>query len=171
MKFRLEKINEKMGKDIYDMYQDIPKEEIGSTNKINGCSLEEFFEVLKTYKDEEENINKELNTTTNRYILYVDNRPVGEIGIRTSLNDFWMNKGSQIYYKIRISDRNRGYGTKILELALDECKKIGMEKVRINCDDTNLASRKVVEKNGGILDIQSYKTSNGYSSSFIINLI
>ena len=116
MKFRLEKINEKMGKDIYDMYQDIPKEEIGSTNKINGCSLEEFFEVLKTYKDEEENINKELNTTTNRYILYVDNRPVGEIGIRTSLNDFWMNKGSQIYYKIRISDRNRGYGTKILEI-------------------------------------------------------
>jgi len=30
MNFRLESINEKMGKDIYDMYQDISKFKIGS---------------------------------------------------------------------------------------------------------------------------------------------
>lgn len=159
-----------INKDVYNMYQDIPLEEIGSINKLNGMFYEEFLEISKQYIKEETNINKELNTTTQRYILYIDSLPVGEVGIRTTLNEFWINKGSQIYYKIRKSQREKGYGNIILNLALEECKKLGFKSIRINCDNNNIKSKKIILKNGGIEDIVNYKTKDGYSTSYIISL-
>ena len=44
-----------------------------------------------------------------------------------------------------------GYGSKILELALKEAKKLKLEKVLLTCDRDNLASQKIIEKNGGQL--------------------
>ena len=171
MNYKLELLNKNMDYSVYEMYQDIPKEEVGSSNKLNGCTLEEYFNYIEVFKNEENNINPLLNTTTNRYVFFVNNYPVGEVGIRTTPNDFWINKGSQIFYKIRLSERNKGYGTKMLELALNECKKIGMKQVRINCDDNNLSSKRVIEKNGGNVDIKSYKTQTGTSSSYIITFV
>ena len=171
MEFRLELINNNMGKDVYLMYQDIPSEELGSTNKIKNCSIDKYYDILEEFKNEEITIKPKLNTTTNRYIFFVNDEPIGELGIRTTLNEFWVNKGSQIFYKIRLSKRNQGYGTKMLELALEECKKLGMKKVRINCDDSNIASKRIIEKNGGKIDIESYKTQIGFSSSYIIDII
>jgi predicted acetyltransferase len=156
--------------DVYDMYQDIPKYELGSTNPFYGLTFEEYVNIIPTIKREETIIDNKLNTTTNRYIFYIDNKPIGELGIRTTLNDFWINKGSQIFYKIRLSERNKKYGNKILELGLKECKKLGMKQVRINCDDSNEASKKVIINNRGKLDIVSYKTNDGTSSSYIIDL-
>lgn|SRR5574344_1312213 len=156
--------------DIYEMYQDIPAEEIGSNNRFKGISKDEFAKIMNECILEKNKINPELNTTTNRYIYYVDNKPIGELGIRTLLNEFWINRGSQIFYKIRLSERNKGYGNKLLELALKECKSLGFKRVRINCDDNNLPSKKVILKNGGMIDIKSYKTSTGYSSSYIIEI-
>lgn len=161
---------ETINKNLYEMYQDIPKEEIGSINKMNGISYNEFKLICNEYIKEENNINEEINTTTVRYILCDNDRYIGEVGIRTTLNDFWKNKGSQIYYKIRKSERNKGYGNIILELALKQARKLGFSKIRINCDDTNIPSKKIIIKNGGIVDIKSYTTKNGTSSSYIINL-
>ena len=159
-----------INKDLYDMYQDIPKEEIGSSNKINGVSYEEFKTICEEYIKEETIKNEKLGTTTQRYILVDNDCLIGEVGIRTALNDFWINKGSQIFYKIRLSKRNKGYGNEILRLALEEAKKLGFTKIRINCSDKNIFSKKVIQNNGGILDIESYYTNEGTSSSYIINL-
>lgn len=156
--------------DLYDMYQDIPALEIGSSNKIKGISYDAFLIKYKEYIDEEKKINEILNTTTKRFILKSKNKLIGEVGIRTTLNDFWINKGSQIYYKIRLSERNKGYGNTILFLALKEAKKLGFKKIRINCNDKNIFSKKIIIKNGGIVDIKSYRTNDGFSSSYIIDL-
>ena len=90
------------------MYQDIPALEIGSSNKIKGINYDAFLIKYKEYIEEEKKINEVLNTTTKRFILKSKNKLIGEVGIRTTLNDFWINKGSQIYYKIRLSERNKG---------------------------------------------------------------
>lgn len=74
------------------------------------------------------------------------NNPIGELGIRTTLNDFWLNRGSQIFYKILPQYRNKGYGTIMLNLALEKCKEFGFKTIRINCDDKNIASKKIIEK-------------------------
>ena len=152
------------------MYQDIPYSEIGSSNKINGVTYEEFLNICDEYIKEEKEINSELNTTTQRYILYDNEILIGEVGIRTTINDYWKNKGSQIYYKIRTSKRGKGYGNLILLLALEEAKKIGLKKVRINCDNNNIASKKIIIRNGGKEDIVNYETKDGYSTSYIIKL-
>ena len=167
---KLEKLNKKINKELYNMYQDIPKNEIGSSNIIYGVSYDEFKQIIDRYINEGKFINDKLNTTTIRYILYASNKPIGELGIRTTKNDFWINKGSQIYYKIRKSERGKGYGNIILKLGLDKAKELGFEKIRINCDDNNIPSKKVIINNGGIVDIKSYKTNDGYSSSYIIEL-
>lgn len=170
LKKELIPLNNCINKDVYEMYQDIPLEEIGSINKINGVSYEKFLEISKKYIEEETNLNKELNTTTKRYILYIDNFPVGEIGIRTTRNKFWLNEGSQIYYKIRKSKRGKGYGYIILELGLKKARELGFTNIRVNCDNKNIASKKIILKNGGKEDIVNYKTKDGYSTSYLISM-
>ncbi len=159
-----------VNKDVYDMYQDIPIKEIGSKNIINGVTYDEFIDICNKYIEEETIKNNELDTTTNRYILYDNNYPIGELGIRTTLNDFWCNRGSQIFYKLRISKRGKGYGNKILELGLLKAKELGFNKIRINCANKNIQSKKVILYNGGILDKKNYKSENNISSSYIIYL-
>lgn len=169
-KNKLIPLRECINQEVYLMYQDIPKQEIGSTNICNGVSYEEFENICKEYVKEEKIINPELNTTTIRYILFTSGKPVGEVGIRTILNDFWINKGSQIFYKIKKSERGKGYGNIILNLALIEAKKLGFKQVRVNCNNQNIPSQKTIIKNGGKLDIKDYTTKEGISSSYIINL-
>lgn len=159
-----------INEDLYDMYKDIPFKETGSINKLHDVNYEEFKKICSNMINEEYIINEEINTTTKRYILFINNKPIGEVGIRTTLNDFWVNRGSQIYYKIRKSERGKGYGNIILKLALKEAKKLGFKQIRINCDNNNIASKKIIINNGGQINITNYKTKEGFSSSYVILL-
>ena len=40
----------------------------------------------------------------------------------------------------------------MLKLVLEEARKFGMKKVLLTCDVDNIASRKTIVKNGGILE-------------------
>lgn len=84
--------------------------------------------------------------------LIDDNEFIGWVNIRHSLTEFLLKIGGHIGYWIRPAKRNMGYGTKILSLALPEAKKLGISKILITCDYTNLGSRKIIEANGGILE-------------------
>jgi len=80
------------------------------------------------------------------------NRLVGAVNIRHHLNESLLFDGGHIGDGIRPSERRKGYGTKIIELALKECEKLGIYDVLITCDDTNIASEKAIIKNGGIYE-------------------
>ena len=159
-KYKLVSLKDCININLYNMYQDIPSLDNGEVNILNGKPFDEFKSICKSYLSED----------TNRYILVYRGDYIGELGIRTTLNDFWINKGSQIFYKIRSTKRRKGYGYKILELGLKECKKLGFNQVRVNCSDTNIGSKKIIIYNGGIEDIVSYKTKTGTSTSYIIKL-
>ena len=45
----------------------------------------------------------------------------------------------------------QGARTEILRLALGHARRLGLHEVLISCKQTNVASRRVIEKNGGIL--------------------
>ncbi|MDP4008356.1 MAG: GNAT family N-acetyltransferase [Candidatus Peregrinibacteria bacterium] len=81
--------------------------------------------------------------------LIDNNEFKGHTNIRHELNDYLKKFGGHIGYYIRPSERRKGYGTKILGLALIEARKIGLKKVMIGCDESNIPSQKVIEKNGG----------------------
>ena len=77
---------------------------------------------------------------------------VGEIGIRHYLNEKLLKYGGHIGYGVAYKYQNKGFGTKMLALALKKAKQLKLEKVLITCDDTNPASARVIEKNGGVLE-------------------
>lgn len=59
---------------------------------------------------------------------------------------------------------------RMMKLVLEECKKLGFEQVRVNCNDMNYGSQKLILNNGGKVDIENYKTHEGTSSSYIIKI-
>lgn len=69
----------------------------------------------------------------------------------SSIRDYHLdiNNDGNISYGVRINERNKGYGNAILNLLLLECAKLGMKEVCVSCNKDNLASRKIIEKNGG----------------------
>ena len=56
---------------------------------------------------------------------------------------------SHIYYEINENERGKGYGKEALRLALDEARKIGLSSVVVTCNKNNLASKRIIEVNGG----------------------
>lgn len=73
---------------------------------------------------------------------------IGEIHIRHRLNEALALRGGHIGYVIRYGEWGKGYGTYMLKLALEKAKAMDLEKVLITCDETNIASARVMEKNG-----------------------
>ncbi len=86
------------------------------------------------------------------YCLLVEDKFVGAINIRHSLNDFLLRIGGHIGYCIRPTERRKGYASKMLALSLVEAKTLGLEQVLVTCSESNVASRKVIEKNGGVYE-------------------
>ncbi len=83
------------------------------------------------------------------YWLVDEGKFVGHVNIRHKLNDQLEKIGGHIGYAIRPSARNKGYGMKILELALPKAKQLGLQKLLVTCDESNIASQKIIEKNRG----------------------
>lgn len=77
---------------------------------------------------------------------------VGAVNIRHYLNEGLLRSGGHIGDGIRPSERRKGYATAMIALALDECRKLGIDRVLICCDKDNIGSAKSIINNGGILE-------------------
>ena len=77
---------------------------------------------------------------------------VGAVNIRHYLNDYLRMYGGHIGDGVRPSRRNEGIATKMIALALEECKKLGIDRVLMTCDRDNIASARSIQKNGGVLE-------------------
>lgn len=86
---------------------------------------------------------------------------IGRISVRHFLSDHLKEIGGHIGYDIRPSKRNQGYGSKILALALPKARALGITDVLVTCDATNVGSRKIIEKNGGVLEDQVPNPAGG----------
>jgi|GEM_PF-1976827 len=65
---------------------------------------------------------------------------LGCVNIRHVLNDYLLQIGGHIGYGVRPSARRKGYATKMLALALDKCRLLGIERVLVTCDKENIGS-------------------------------
>lgn len=77
---------------------------------------------------------------------------VGAVNIRHYLNEALLLNGGHIGDGVRPSERRKGIATKMISLALKECRKLGINKVLMVCDKGNIGSAKSIENNGGILE-------------------
>lgn len=77
---------------------------------------------------------------------------VGAVNIRHYLSEGLLLSGGHIGDGIRPSERGKGLGTRMIALALDKCRELGIERVLMCCDSDNFASARTIEKNGGVLE-------------------
>lgn len=77
---------------------------------------------------------------------------IGRLSFRHRLNDHLLREGGHIGYGTVAAYRRQGYGLGMLRLALPRAKAMGLDRVLITCDDTNLGSRAIIEHCGGVLE-------------------
>jgi predicted acetyltransferase len=113
----------------------------------------DFELFVKNLKEESLGINlKEGRVPQTTYWIIDKDGYAGRVSIRHELNEKLLKEGGHIGYGVIPSKRGQGYGNKALELVLPKARALGLEKVLITCDSTNTASRKIIGKNGGVLE-------------------
>lgn len=111
-------------------------------------ALENFQDYLNDlYNYSKGNNLPQGDVITSTFWLVDKEEIVGVVRIRHEEVD----SAGHIGYDIAPHCRKKGYGFKILNLALEKAKKIGIEEVILTCNVDNTASKKIIEKNKGKL--------------------
>jgi len=78
---------------------------------------------------------------------------LGAVSLRHDLgNDYLREVGGHIGYGIRPSARRRGLAKLALAGSLGKARELGLSKVLITCNDSNIGSAKTIESQGGVLE-------------------
>lgn len=76
---------------------------------------------------------------------------VGRVSIRHSLTPGLLEIGGHVGYGVRPAYRGRGYATAMLRLSIKWLTDLGVTDILVTCDEDNLASRRAIERCGGVL--------------------
>ena len=95
---------------------------------------------------------KHIESLDHTHYWWVDeNVVVGRIRLRdATTGDFYESHGD-IGYDMSPRFQNRGYATAMLKAVIEIARKQQRNHLLITCKTSNIASRRVIEKNGGIL--------------------
>ncbi|MEK4294816.1 GNAT family N-acetyltransferase [Paenibacillus sp. FSL R5-0914] len=140
------------GRDIFEMIMEIGPGENGFVNNGFDLAYSEFPDFIRDRiaLSRGDNLLPNYVPQTN-YWLLIDSYPVGVGKLRHSLNDQLRKSGGHIGYSIRPSERGKGFGKIFLAELLKKAADLGIDKVMLTCEPNNVASRKVIEANRGIL--------------------
>jgi predicted acetyltransferase len=112
-----------------------------------------FATYTALLRSEAEGRNLPLGFVASTSLWWVDGATyLGRIHIRHELTDVLREVGGHIGYYVRPSARRHGHATAMLRAALPVTYELGIHSALVTCDVTNIASRKVIEANGGILE-------------------
>ena len=104
------------------------------------------------------------------WIIDSNDQYVGQIDLRHKINAALRCYGGHIGYEIRPSERKKGYGKMALKEVLIKAKKLELNKVLVTCDSDNIASRKIIETNKGILNDEREQKDGTHTLCFWIEL-
>ena len=152
MDLQLVKMSEKFKPQLLDMMDEWTKTgENIIPWAIRKVDYHDFDAYLKSLEESEP---KEGYVPASTFFAYDRERDilVGAVDIRHSLNEALLLDGGHIGDGVRPSERRKGYATAMIALALDECRKLGIEKVLMVCNKENTGSAKSIQNNGGVLE-------------------
>jgi predicted acetyltransferase len=137
---------------------DYRNEFIENGDDLAGTSYLRKYDVyedwLKFVLDNEKDSTKHTEVTANVFLVVreEDNKLVGMINIRHTLNKYLFNYGGHIGYSVRRIERQKGYAKEMLKAALEICNQMRIREVLLACDADNIASVKTIKSCGGILE-------------------
>lgn len=130
----------------------------GGLDRIS--SIEEWFQHCVDSENIDTLSEDRVPATQFLAVRESDDRLVGMIQIRHTLNAHLKLEGGHIGYSVRKSERRKGYATQMLRLALVACKGFGIKEALITCEPNNIGSAGVIKANGGVYERQ-VKLENG----------
>ncbi len=77
---------------------------------------------------------------------------VGVFSLKYELTDYLLHFGGHVGYAVRPTRRCHGYATEILRRGLETARDAGFTRILAICDEDNVASERVILKNGGVLE-------------------
>ncbi|MBX6748385.1 MAG: GNAT family N-acetyltransferase [Micromonosporaceae bacterium] len=110
-----------------------------------------WVERLIKQSDESIPVGPDLVHATHWWIVEGDTY-LGAIALRHRLNEYLLRVGGHIGYGVRPSARGRGLASWALGEVLRRARQRGLDRVLLTCADTNLASARTIERNGGVLE-------------------
>lgn len=120
-----------------------------------------FISYLRLLREAKAGINlPEGHVPSTALFAFVGGEIVGKVNLRHRLNSHLEKVGGHIGYGVMPLHRGKGIATEMLKQTLECCRKMGLQKVLLTCDENNYASMKVIEKNGGVLE-NLYDPNNG----------
>lgn len=134
--------------EAYDEFQSMGVSTYGLTD-ARACDI---FEKFENYRLER---NLKPDRVGSHFYWLVDDEAdyfIGELSIRHRLNEALFLRGGHIGYCVRYGQWGRGYATKMLHLAEEKAKELGIARALVTCDDDNIASARVMEKNGFVYE-------------------
>ena len=98
---------------------------------------------------------------SDQYLLVRGERILGMANCRRRLNEYMAAIGGHIGFSVRPAERGKGYGKKILALALDKYRALGFNRVLVTCVTENKGSRAAILANGGVFEGTLHDESDG----------
>lgn len=107
----------------------------------------------------------------NFYLCYDKNKLIGVFSLKFELTSFLLNYGGHVGYAVTPEERNKGYATEIFAEGKRLAKTFGFERLLATCDEDNVASERVIVKNGGILEDKRFDDEeNAFVKRFWVTL-
>lgn len=130
----------------------VNKSDTDGTNKLKHY-LDNYEGWIEKIENDERIIPSEESVPSKTFFLIRenDNKIIGMIHIRLTLNKMLADIGGHIGYSIRPTERRKGYNKINLYLGLIECQKNGLEIIMLDCLKDNIGSSKTIEALGGYL--------------------
>ena len=140
---------------------------------LHGCASLEDCELYFNWINFDERLSNKYGDKYIKSDVYLairvkDNKLIGIVDIRKDLSDHLFKFGGNIGYSIDLNERRKGYGTRVLFLALKICRRYGMRKVLITCNKNNIGSQKVIIANKGYLENEVEHFNKIFNSTDII---
>lgn len=157
--------------DFKEEHLNLGETELHGGALIDSMEYEDWLQL--TYENsKKESVHSNWVVTSTFFVMRKsDNKIIGMVDIRHTLNDFLRNYGGHIGFGVRPSERKKGYATQILQAALEHAKEISLEKVMVACYKENEASRKTILKCGGMLEREFLHSDGKYVQVYWINLV
>ena len=136
------------------------------TKILDGYTFEQALEHCLNLANKE--YAKKLGKAQVKTFLLIrkeDDKVVGSLNLRWNLPEKVKQFGGNIGYGMRPTERRKGYNKINLYLGLIEAQKVGLDKVKLVCDSSNLGSIRTIEALGGTLEKTEIDSYDGVLTS------
>ena len=103
--------------------------------------------IFEDYENQEKGIGLSEGFVSSVTFWAVDgDKYIGTVNIRPELSERLKEYGGHIGIVIRKSCRKMGYGESFGKMALNKVFQMGVKEVLLTCEETNIGSRRILEK-------------------------